>query len=321
LRRYGHGGRDGFRGVPDKLREAQCRSGNQVAWLRKKPGPRIGAAQGRGWSGERRKNRDAKMTILRVENLGIAFGGLTALEAVSFEVAAGEILAIIGPNGAGKTTLFNIVSGLYAPRHGRVWLSDEDVTSQPPHRLARHGLSRTFQNLQVFLRMSAAENVMVGRHLHEDRNVLKHLFALPSVARQNRQTRQKAEMLLSLVGLSEHADRTAQNLAYGALKRLEIARAMATEPKVLLLDEPAAGCNAVETKEIDAVIQKIATRGTTVVLVEHDMRLVMKISNRIHVLDGGRTLAQGTAAQVRENPAVIAAYLGTGRTRAEHART
>ena len=260
------------------------------------------------------------MSVLRVENLGIAFGGVTALDAVSFAVRAGEIFAIIGPNGAGKTTLFNIVSGLYAPRQGGVWLAEVDVTGEAPHKLAARGLSRTFQNLQVFFRMTAAENVMVGRHLHEHRGVLAHLLALPAVKRQNRQTRARAEELLALVGLSEHADRTAQGLPYGALKRLEIARALATEPKVLLLDEPAAGCNAVETEEIDAVIRKIAANGVAVVLVEHDMRLVMKISNRIHVLESGRTLAQGTATEVRENPAVIAAYLGTGHAGAARAR-
>jgi branched-chain amino acid transport system ATP-binding protein len=191
-----------------------------------------------------------------------------------------------------------------------VHLGGDDVTHKPVHTLAARGLSRTFQNMQIFFRMSAIENVMVGRHLHERRNLFAHLCMLPSVVRQNDETRRKAEELLALVGLRDLADRQAGSLPYGALKRLEIARAMATEPKVLLLDEPAAGCNAVETAEVDAVIQTIAGQGITVVLVEHDMRLVMKISNRIHVLDQGRTIAQGTASEVRANPAVIAAYLG-----------
>jgi branched-chain amino acid transport system ATP-binding protein len=250
------------------------------------------------------------MSVLAVEDVGIEFGGLTALDRVSFAVQAGEIFAVIGPNGAGKTTLFNIVSGLYRPKRGRVTLDGEDVTGLAPHRLAAKGLSRTFQNLQVFLRMSAVENVMVGRHLHENRNVLAHLVALPAVHRQERRTRREAGDLLALVGLSGVADSTAGALAYGALKRLEIARALATAPKVLLLDEPAAGCNAVETAEIDAVIRKVAAQGVAIVLVEHDMRLVMKVSHRIHVLDAGRTLASGTAAEVRADPAVIAAYLG-----------
>ena len=250
------------------------------------------------------------MSVLAVDDLGIAFGGLMALDGVSFTVQPGDIFAVIGPNGAGKTTLFNVVSGLYRAARGRVTLAGEDVTGLPPHRLARRGLSRTFQNLQVFFRMSAVENVMVGRHLHESKNVLAHFFTLPSVLRQNRATRRQAEDLLAAVGLADAADRPAGALPYGALKRLEIARALATEPKILLLDEPAAGCNPVETEDIDAVIRKIAATGVAVVLVEHDMRLVMQISRRIHVLDQGRTLCEGDAAAVRADPAVIAAYLG-----------
>jgi branched-chain amino acid transport system ATP-binding protein len=250
------------------------------------------------------------VSALAVEDVAIAFGGVAAVAGVSFAVQPGEIFAIIGPNGAGKTTLFNIVAGNYRPSRGRITLAGEDVTGFTPHGLARRGLSRTFQNLQIFFRMTAAENVMVGRHLHEKRALLPHLFALPSVLRQNRATRRKAEELLAFVGLSALADQPAGNMPYGALKRLEIARALATEPKVLLLDEPAAGCNAVETEEIDGVISNIAASGVTVVLVEHDMKLVMKISDRIHVLDQGRTLAEGTAAQVRANPDVVKIYLG-----------
>lgn len=250
------------------------------------------------------------MSVLSTQGIGIDFGGVRAVDDVSFAVNAGEIFAIIGPNGAGKTTLFNMISGLYRAPRGKVMLAGQDVTNLPAHMLARHGLSRTFQNLQIFFRMTALENVMVGCHLHENRNVLAHLFRLPSVISQNRKSRKRAEELLATVGLSRVGARAAGELPYGALKRLEIARAMAAEPKVLLLDEPAAGCNAVETAEVDAVIQKIAGQGVTVVLVEHDMRLVMKISNRIHVLDQGRTLAEGTAAEVRNNPAVVAAYLG-----------
>ena len=250
------------------------------------------------------------MSALAVNDVAISFGGVAAVAGVSFAVEPREIFAIIGPNGAGKTTLFNIVAGHYRPSRGHVTLHGEDVTGLAPHLLARHGLSRTFQNLQIFFRMTAAENVMVGRHLHERRALLPHLFALPSVLRQNRATRQKAEELLAFVGLSALADQPAGTMPYGALKRLEIARALATEPKVLLLDEPAAGCNAVETEEIDAVIQKVAASGVAVVLVEHDMKLVMKISSRIHVLDQGRTLTEGTAAEVRANPEVVKIYLG-----------
>lgn len=250
------------------------------------------------------------MSILTVKNLSIAFGGVVAVDDVSFSVEASEIFALIGPNGAGKTTLFNLISGLYAPHSGNIMLSGEDVTNLAPDELARRGLSRTFQNLQIFFRMSVIENVMVGRHLHEKRNVLTHLITLPSVRAQNRATRAEAERLLVFVGLAGAADKPASSLPYGALKRLEIARALATEPKVLLLDEPAAGCNPVETEEIDAVIKAIAAQGITVVLVEHNMRLVMRISSRIHVLDRGHTLAEGSAQEVRANPAVISTYLG-----------
>jgi branched-chain amino acid transport system ATP-binding protein len=170
------------------------------------------------------------VSALSAEGIGISFGGVIALADVSFSVEPGEIFAIIGPNGAGKTTLFNIVSGLYPPQQGRVSLKGEDVTRLPPHLLARRGLSRTFQNLQIFFRMSVVENVMVGRHLHEDRNVIAHLFALPSVFRQNRATRAKSEELLSFVGLAGFAERPAGTLPYGALRRLEIARALASEP-------------------------------------------------------------------------------------------
>jgi branched-chain amino acid transport system ATP-binding protein len=235
------------------------------------------------------------MIILEAERLSITFGG---------------VRAIVGPNGAGKTTLFNLVSGLYAPMDGRVRFAGEDVTGLAPNQLARRGLSRTFQNLQIFSRMTALENVMVGRHRHETTGVLADLLHLPSVGRQNRRTRQFARATLARVGLEAEAGRPAGALAYGALKRLEIARALASEPTVLLLDEPAAGCNPVETKELEGIIRSIVEDGVTVVLVEHDMRLVMNVSDCIHVLANGKTLAEGSAAEVRSNPAVVGAYLG-----------
>jgi branched-chain amino acid transport system ATP-binding protein len=250
------------------------------------------------------------VTILSVDRLSISFGGVRAVDNVSLAVAAGLVFSIIGPNGAGKTTLFNIISGIYVPEDGRVQLAGEDVTGLAPERLARCGLSRTFQNLQIFFRMTAVENVMVGRHRHERTGILADLLHLPAVKRQNRETREQAQAVLARVGLAAAAGRSAGSLAYGDLKRLEIARALASEPKVLLLDEPAAGCNAVETAELEGVIRGVAEDGITVVLVEHDMRLVMNVSDRIHVLASGRTLAEGTAAEVRSNPAVVDAYLG-----------
>jgi branched-chain amino acid transport system ATP-binding protein len=249
--------------------------------------------------------------LLTAEGIGISFGGLRALDGVGFAARAGEILAIIGPNGAGKTTLFNIVSGLYRASEGRIALAGQDVTQAPPHRLAALGLSRTFQNLQVFFRMSALENVMAGRHLQEGSNLFADLFRLPRSRRANAATRDAARALLEEVGLADKADQPAGALPYGALKRLEIARALATRPRVLLLDEPAAGCNPVETEEIDRLIADVAARGVAVVLIEHDMKLVMRISRHVVVLNQGRMLAEGTPEQVRSNAEVIAAYLGT----------
>ena len=250
------------------------------------------------------------MTILATERLSIAFGGVLAVDEVTLTVPQGLVFSIIGPNGAGKTTLFNLISGLYVPHNGSVRLADDDVTGFAPEQLARRGLSRTFQNLQIFFRLTAIENVMVGRHRHERTGILADLFHLPRVERQNRATRAEALAALDRVGLADIADRSAGSLAYGDLKRLEIARALASEPKVLLLDEPAAGCNPVETSELEVIIRSIAEEGVTIVLVEHDMRLVMNISDRVHVLQSGRTLTEGTPAEVRSNPAVIEAYLG-----------
>ena len=252
----------------------------------------------------------AANVILAAEHLSIGFGGVRAVDGVSLAVVRGQVYSIIGPNGAGKTTFFNLISGVYVPNDGRVRLLGDDVTGLPPDRLARRGLSRTFQNLQIFFRMTALENVMVGRHRHERTGILADLLHLRSVGRQNRATRDAALVALARVGLTAAAERPAGALSYGDLKRLEIARALASEPTVLLLDEPAAGCNPVETEELEHVIRAIAAEGVTVVLVEHDMRLVMNISDRIHVLANGRTLAEGTAAEVREDKAVIEAYLG-----------
>lgn len=250
------------------------------------------------------------MSRLVAENVSISFGGVVAVDDVSLSANAGEILSIIGPNGAGKTTLFNIISGVYVPKTGRVRLMGSDVTGMGPHHLAQRGMSRTFQNLQIFFRLSVIENVMVGRQRWERTSVFSDLLGLPSVQRQNEISFRAARDLLSRVGLAAQMDRPAGGLPYGLLKRLEIARALATEPDVLLLDEPAAGCNAVETEEIDALIQEIARNGVAVVLVEHDMKLVMKISTRVMVLNQGRLLAEGPPAEVRNNTDVIAAYLG-----------
>jgi branched-chain amino acid transport system ATP-binding protein len=254
------------------------------------------------------------MTLLSIEGLGISFGGLKAVNDVSFGVAPGEIVSVIGPNGAGKTTLFNMISGVYRPGSGKVVLNGEDVTAMSPHLLARRGMCRTFQNLQVFQSMTVLENTISGYHLQESGSVLADILNLPAARRRAKDAEAGARDLLKRVGLERAAEREAGSLSYGSLKRLEIARAMALKPKVLLLDEPAAGCNAVETEEIDHLIAEIAASGVAILLVEHDMKLVMRISNHIVVLDHGEKIAEGDPAAVSQNPAVIAAYLG-----AEHA--
>lgn len=249
--------------------------------------------------------------ILETSNLTKHFGGLKAVNGVDLRIEPSSIHSIIGPNGAGKTTLFNIISGIYAPDQGSIRLRGEDIGGLRPDLLARQGLSRTFQNLQVFMRMSAADNVMVGRHLHENTSMLAQIVGWPSVSRENRISLERARELLDFVGLKDHQARSAGAMSYGALKRLEIARALATKPAIILLDEPAAGCNPTETAEIETLIRKIAASGITVLLVEHDMKLVMRVSSRILVLDRGQTICEGDAKQVQQDERVITAYLGT----------
>ena len=250
------------------------------------------------------------MTLLRVEGLSKEFGGVHAIEDLSFAINPGTIHSIIGPNGAGKTTLFNLITGVYTPSKGRILLDDHDITARPVYELAARGMSRTFQNLQVFFNMTALENVMVGHHLHCDRRLLPSLLRFPGLVKRDRRCAEFCLELMEFVGVARWRDTPAASMPYGALKRLEVARALAAKPKLLLLDEPAAGLNATESREIDEVIKKIADQGVTVVLVEHDMKMVMGISDHVLVLDYGRKLAEGTPAQVRANPLVVEAYLG-----------
>jgi branched-chain amino acid transport system ATP-binding protein len=218
---------------------------------------------------------------------------------------------VIGPNGAGKTTLFNLITGIYAPTSGEIRLDGEPIHGCAPDALARRGLARTFQNLQVCLNMSALENVMVGAHLRLDRNLIKAALRFPALVKRDRALREEAAELMRFVGLDAYVGARADAMPYGALKRLEIARALALKPRLLFLDEPAAGLNPKETQDVAALVRKVADSGITVVLVEHDMKMVMNLSDRILVLDYGKKLAEGTAAEVRRNPDVIAAYLGT----------
>ncbi|KAB8064520.1 ABC transporter ATP-binding protein [Janthinobacterium violaceinigrum] len=248
--------------------------------------------------------------MLTINNLSKSFGGVHAVQDVSFTVKEGNIHSVIGPNGAGKTTLFNLITGVYMPTKGEILLNGENVAAMSPDALARRGMSRTFQNLQVCMNMTAIDNVMVGAHLRLNQNLFASMLRLPSVRRADAACRDEAAGLMEFVGVGRHIDDEAGQMSYGALKRLEIARALAAKPKVLLLDEPAAGLNHTETGEIEALIRKVAQSGVTVVLVEHDMKLVMNLSDHILVLDYGKKLAEGTAAEVRANPDVVAAYLG-----------
>ena len=251
------------------------------------------------------------MALLEVKQLSIQFGGVKAVQNVSFSIEAGIVYAVIGPNGAGKTTLFNLITGVYTPTSGTILLDGEAIQGKAPNELARRGVARTFQNLQICMNMSAIENVMVGAHLRLDRNPLKAALRWPSIVRRDALLRDESAELMRFVGLEKYIAARADSMSYGALKRLEIARALALKPRIIFLDEPAAGLNPKETIEVDELVRKVADSGVTVVLVEHDMKMVMNLSDRILVLDYGKKLVEGTGEEVRRNPDVIAAYLGT----------
>lgn len=252
------------------------------------------------------------MTMLKLNGITKVFGGLTALEDVSFAVEAGSITGVIGPNGAGKTTLFNIVTGLYTQTTGSVILDRQDISFLETEKLAALGLVRTFQNVELFREMTVLENVMVGLHTKSKSGIFSCAFRLPGQMKEEKTIREKGREWLEFTGLGDLAETTAGSLPFGKGRLLEISRALAAQPKIILMDEPAAGLNSRETFELASLIRKIKDSGVTVVLVEHDMDLVMDVCQSIVVLNLGKKLAHGTPREIQENPEVIAAYLGEG---------
>lgn len=248
--------------------------------------------------------------MLRIESITKIFGGLKALDEVSFTIRAGEITGIIGPNGAGKTTLFNIVTGIYSPTSGKVFYEGKDITGFPPEKLAGLSMVRTFQGIELFGRMTVLENVMVGLHTRSRSGIIASAFKLPGHVREERHIRERAASWLEFAGLTDLANTEAANLPFGKGRLLEIARAMALEPHIILMDEPAAGLNSRETSDLADLIKKIKDSGITVALVEHDMDLVMEICNQIVVLNLGHKLAEGSPREIQEDEKVITAYLG-----------
>ncbi|HYG95435.1 MAG TPA: ABC transporter ATP-binding protein [Nocardioides sp.] len=248
--------------------------------------------------------------VLSVENLTLKFGGLTALDDVSFQINEGEILGLIGPNGAGKTTCFNAVTGVYRPTSGTISFQGRSLAGVKRYKITQLGIARTFQNIRLFPTMTALENVLVGVDARHTTGILSALFRLPKHRREEREGHDRAMELLRFMGIHRKADELAANLSYGDQRRLEIARAMATGPRLICLDEPAAGFNPAEKAQLMELIRKVRDQGFTVLLIEHDMRLVMGVTDRIVVLEFGRKIAEGTPAEIRDNPAVIAAYLG-----------
>lgn len=250
--------------------------------------------------------------MLRIDKATIKFGGLTAVNQVDFSIMEGAIFGLIGPNGAGKTTLFNIISGVYAPTDGKIFLNDEDVTGLQPYQICEKGIARTYQNINLFQKLTVMENVMIGRHTKTGHSLIRNILRTKQQKIEEKELLEKCLWYLEFMGLEAKKDYRSSSLSYGEQRRLEIARALATEPKLLLLDEPAAGMISSEKIELSEMIKKINQLGVTILLVEHDMKLVMSITNEICVLNFGKKIAQGTPEEVQNNPQVVESYLGGG---------
>lgn len=266
------------------------------------------------WRDERgsgdKTRKDSECGMLEIDHIVKAFGGFRAVDGCTFNVREGQILGLIGPNGAGKTTLFNVLTGIYEADEGSFTFDGRPLAGLKPHEVAERGIARTFQNIRLFANLSALENVMVGRHVRTKAGVFGAIARDRRTRREEAAIERRALELLEYVGVASRANDLAKSLPYGFQRRLEIARALATDPKLLALDEPAAGMNATETASLEALLHDIRRDGTTILLIEHDMKLVMGVCDRVLVLDYGKRIAEGPAAEVQKDPAVISAYLG-----------